>query len=326
MAGLIDRDGDSDGKHLIQFGPINLDRLIRSQTMSNTSSIIRCRNAAKMKITHAFHFVELSPWPLLASSGCGTLTVGFVMSFHNYELGLLVLALGLVLIGSVLSIWWRDVIREGLFQGNHTCSIQAMMIEGFVLFILSEVMFFVAWFWAFFHCSLAPPVELGCVWPSNCIDLISTWGVPWFNTVLLLSSGATVTLCHHCLMCSRYKHSLVSLQATIWLAWIFTFWQGYEYQTTWLNISDGNAGSTFFLATGFHGIHVLIGTIFLTISMVRQLQVINYGSIDMVRQLYYHYSSMHLFGFEYGSISMDVDRKSRFDVLWRSFQPRFGNC
>lgn len=212
--------------------------------MSNTSSIIRCRNAAKMKITHAFHFVELSPWPLLASSGCGTLTVGCVMYFHNYELGLLVLALGLVLIGSVLSIWWRDVIREGLFQGNHTVLLQAMMIEGFVLFILSEVMFFVAWFWAFFHCSLAPPVELGCVWPSNCIDLISTWGVPWFNTVLLLSSGATVTLCHHCLMCSRYKHSLVSLQATIWLAWIFTFWQGYEYQTTWLNISDGNAGST----------------------------------------------------------------------------------
>lgn len=255
------------------------------------------RSALMKKITHAFHFVELSPWPLLASTGCGTLTVGCVMYFHNYELGLLVLALGLILIATVLSIWWRDVIREGLFQGNHTNTIQAMMKEGFGLFILSEVMFFVAWFWAFFHCSLAPPVELGCVWPSNCIDLISTWGVPWFNTVLLLSSGATVTLCHHCLMCSRYKHSFSSLQATIWLAWIFTFWQGYEYQTTWLNISDGNAGSTFFLATGFHGIHVLIGTIFLTISMVRQL--------------YYHYSSMHLFGFEAASWYFHF-----VDVVW----------
>lgn len=241
--------------------------------------IPRCR--------HSFHFVEYSPWPLLCSIGCFTLPVGFVMFFHCFKLGLLLLALGLTLVISVLTIWWRDVIREAMFQGNHTFTVTYLIKIGFGLFIISEVMFFFAIFWAFFHSSLSPPVEWGCFLPANCIELISTWGVPLFNTILLLSSGATVTLCHHCFMCSRYQHSISSLQATILLALIFTVWQGYEYHSTWLNISDGNAGSTFFLATGFHGLHVLIGTFFL--------------SVSLVRQLLYHFSSMHLLGFEAAS-------------------------
>jgi cytochrome c oxidase subunit 3 len=219
------------------------------------------------------------------------------MFFQGYQLGLLVLVLGLALVIAVLSIWWRDVIREALFQGHHTIVVQSLIKSGFGLFILSEVMFFVAWFWAYFHCTLCPPIELGCFVPSNSVDLVSTWGVPWFNTVLLLSSGATVTVCHHSLMANRYKDSITSLEATIWLAMIFTFWQGYEYQTTFLNISDGAAGSTFFLATGFHGIHVIIGTAFL--------------SVSLVRQLLYHYSMSHLVGFEAASWYFHF-----VDVVW----------
>lgn len=233
---------------------------------------------------HAFHFVELSPWPLLVSCGCFTLTIGCVMFFHCYYLGLLFLCFGFILIAGILILWFRDVIREALYQGHHTLNVQSLIKGGFALFIGSEIMFFVALFWAFFNCSLSPPLEYGGIWPGYCVDLICTWGVPWFNTLILLSSGATVTWCHHGALVGRHCCFISSLQCTIWLALIFTFWQAYEYQSSWLNISDGSAGSTFLLATGFHGLHVFIGTIFL--------------SVSLYRQLLYHYSSSHLLGFE----------------------------
>ena len=188
--------------------------------------------------------------------------------------------IGYVLPWGQMSFWAATVITNMLTAIpliGQSLAVQLLVKSGFGLFIISEGLFFVAWFWAFFHCTLSASIELGGFVPSNCVENISTWGVPWFNTVLLLSSGATVTSCHHSLMSNRHEASLTSLFATVCLAMIFTFWQAYEYQTTYLDISDGAAGSTFFLATGFHGIHVVIGTIFLTnkLSIFRQEQEIS---------------------------------------------------
>ena len=165
--------------------------------------------------------------------------------------------------------WWRDIIRESTYQGHHTTTVQAGLKSGMVLFIVSEIMFFLAFFWAFFHSSLAPTIEIGAVWPPKGIDVLNPWEIPFLNTVILLTSGATVTWAHHAILAGQKTQGMVSLAATIILAAIFTGFQVIEYIEAPFTITDGIYGSTFFMATGFHGFHVFIGTIFLFICLLR---------------------------------------------------------
>tara|TARA_A100001037_G_C14793441_1_gene475653 strand:- start:31 stop:660 length:630 start_codon:yes stop_codon:yes gene_type:complete len=166
-------------------------------------------------------------------------------------------------------VWWRDIIRESTYQGHHTTTVQAGLKSGMVLFIVSEIMFFLAFFWAFFHSSLAPTIEIGAVWPPKGIDVLNPWEIPFLNTVILLTSGATVTWAHHAILAGQKTQGMVSLAATIILAAIFTGFQVIEYIEAPFTITDGIYGSTFFMATGFHGFHVFIGTIFLFICLLR---------------------------------------------------------
>ena len=153
-----------------------------------------------------------------------------------------------------------------------------------VLFIVSEVMFFFGFFWAFFHSALAPVPEIGSVWPPLGIQTIDAWGLPLFNTSLLLTSGVTITWAHHAIVCGNRTNALKGLLCTIILAVIFTIIQFVEYLEAPFTISDSIYGSTFYLATGFHGLHVVIGTIFL---IVTTLRLINH-----------HFTKEHHFGFE----------------------------
>ena len=166
-------------------------------------------------------------------------------------------------------VWWRDIIRESTYQGHHTTTVQAGLKSGMVLFIVSEIMFFLAFFWAFFHSSLAPTIEIGAVWPPKGIDVLNPWEIPFLNTVILLTSGATVTWAHHAILAGQKTQGMVSLAATIILAAIFTGFQVIEYIEAPFTITDGIYGSTFFMATGFHGFHVFIGTVFLFICLLR---------------------------------------------------------
>jgi len=153
-----------------------------------------------------------------------------------------------------------------------------------ILFIVSEICFFVAFFWAYFHSSLTPAVELGAIWPPKGIAILNPWNVPLLNTVLLLSSGATVTWAHFAIIANNRREAILALCLTILFAIIFTALQGYEYYEAAFTIADGVYGSTFFMATGFHGFHVIIGTIFLTVSLIRLIK--------------YHLTNLHHFGFE----------------------------
>jgi len=218
---------------------------------------------------HLFHLVDPSPWPLLASIGALMMTFGGVMYFHFYQGGSTLLTLGLLLVIGVLIAWWRDVVREATYQGHHTSVVQRGLRLGMILFIVSEVMFFAGFFWAFFHSSLAPTVELGCVWPPYGIDLINPWNFPLLNTAILLLSGCTVTWAHHTLILGRRKETLTALYITLALAVLFTLCQLHEYTEAGFNISDSVYGSTFYMATGFHGFHVIIGTIFLAVATLR---------------------------------------------------------
>lgn len=222
-----------------------------------------------LKTKHSYHLVDPSPWPIAASFGAFMLTSGLVLFMHKFVGGWALFQTGFVLILYVMYTWWRDVIREATFEDRHSVAVQKGLRLGMILFIASEVMFFFALFWAFFHSSLAPVHNIGGVWPPKAISTISTYTIPLTNTLLLLTSGATVTWAHHALLVRAKKHSLVALLLTIFLAVLFTCLQGLEYVNAPFNISDGIYGSCFYLTTGFHGFHVFVGTIALLVSFVR---------------------------------------------------------
>jgi len=177
------------------------------------------------------------------------------------------LKLGLLLIFITCSFWWSNIIRESTAQGFHTNSVQYGLRLGIGLFIVSEIFFFLGFFWAYLHCSLAPNVELGCSWPPLGLSSLNAFSVPLLNTVILLTSGATLTWSHSCLKSGFFFTSFVSLGLTVLLGAAFTLLQGLEYYFCSFCISDRAYGSCFFLATGFHGLHVIIGTLFLSVSL-----------------------------------------------------------
>nr|YP_010688255.1 cytochrome c oxidase subunit III [Fusoleon stigmatus]WBR65449.1 cytochrome c oxidase subunit 3 [Fusoleon stigmatus] len=231
---------------------------------------------------HPYHLVDYSPWPLTGALAALMTTAGMVKWFHQYDMSLLMVG-NLIMILTMIQ-WWRDVIRESTLQGLHTSNVISGLRWGMILFIISEVFFFVSFFWAFFHSSLSPTVELGMTWPPAGIIPFNPLEVPLLNTVILLSSGVTITWAHHSLMNGNYTQTTQGLFFTVLLGIYFTTLQAYEYVEAPFTIADSVYGSTFFVATGFHGLHVLIGTTFLAVCLIRHVN--------------FHFSSNHHFGFE----------------------------
>jgi cytochrome c oxidase subunit 3 len=238
----------------------------------------------KLLQRHAFHMVDPSIMPLVTSIACLILTNGSVLYFHGFFFGLETTFFGLFLVLFAMFLWWRDIVRESTLEGFHTDIVQLGLRYGVILFIVSEVMFFFAFFWAFFSASLAPTIDIGSIWPPKGIDVFNALEIPLLNTLILLSSGVTITYAHHAITASSKKEAILGLVLTIVLAVIFTIFQGFEYTSAGFTISDGIYGSTFYLATGFHGFHVFIGTCFLVICLIRL-------SLN-------HYTIQHHFGFE----------------------------
>lgn len=231
---------------------------------------------------HPFHLVNFSPWPLTGAIRTFTLVSGLVKWFHQYNRNLLIL--GLIITLLTIYQWWRDISREGTFQGLHTICVINGLKWGIILFIISEIFFFLSFFWSFFHRRLSPNVELGINWPPIGISTFNPFQIPLLNTIILLSSGISVTWAHHSLIENNFSQTYISLIITILLGVYFTILQAYEYIEASFSIADSIYGSTFFIATGFHGLHVLIGTIFLLICLLRHIN--------------HHFSSSHHFGFE----------------------------
>nr|AXS66055.1 cytochrome c oxidase subunit 3 [Cucujoidea sp. 42 KM-2017] len=231
---------------------------------------------------HPFHLVDYSPWPLLGALSAMISMMGLIKWFHFFNSNLFILGNTLVIL--IMFQWWRDVIRESTFQGNHTLNVSLGLRWGMILFITSEIFFFISFFWGFFHSSLSPSIELGLIWPPKNIETFNPMQIPLLNTLILLSSGLSVTWAHHSIMENNLNQSIHSLAITIILGMYFSFLQGIEYIEASFSIADSVYGSCFFMATGFHGIHVLIGTIFLLICLIRL--ILN------------HFSLNHHFGFE----------------------------
>ena len=246
---------------------------------------------------HPFHLVSPSPWPLFTCISLLTLTTSGVLTMHGFVNAEYWLACALVCLVSSMGLWFRDVIAEGTYLGNHTLAVQRGLNMGVALFIVSEGLFFLAIFWAYFHSALSPTVELGAQWPPLGIEAINAFELPLLNTVLLLGSGVTITYSHHSLIQGNRNGALLGAISTVFLAMIFTAFQGVEYSVSSFTISDGAYGSCFYFGTGFHGIHVIIGTIFLAVGFWRILA--------------YHLTENHHLGFEAGILYWHF-----VDVVW----------
>lgn len=252
---------------------------------------------------HTFHIVTRSPWPLYSSIAGLIFFLGMVMYMHNYLYGGYIVLWGLFLVVLMLFVWWRDIIRESTYGGYHTKKVQQGLRYGMLLFITTEVMFFAAFFWAFFHSSLSPSIVLGSVWPPVGINVLNPLQIPLLNTLILLLSGFTVTWSHHIIRDKSWQKTFIkeadvesesfidnfikcygALLATILLGIEFTAWQAYEYYKATFYIFDGIYGSTFYMTTGLHGLHVLIGTLFLIVCFFRLIKL--------------HFLHNHHFGYE----------------------------
>ena len=229
---------------------------------------------------HPYHLVDPSPWPLVTSFSALIMAIGFIFLMHDGET--LIFTIGSIAVVLSSIFWWRDVVSESEGGGYHNNVVQIGLRYGMILFIMSEVMFFAAWFWAFFDVAFYPGSEspeligrqdtIGGAFPPEDIELISPFGVPLLNTFILLASGGTITWAHHALRSNDRKNFLLFLLLTIILGIIFTGFQAYEYKVATFGIEDGIYPSTFYMATGFHGFHVIVGTIFLLVCYFRALK------------------------------------------------------
>lgn len=234
------------------------------------------------KFFHPYHIVNISPWPLLVGFGILNIVVGTIKIFFNHIIDLLFISFLLLIL--IRLVWWRDVIRESTFQGYHTRVVLRGLIVGILLFIISEVFFFVSFFWAFFHSRLRPTIELGHNWPPSGIFPFNPFQIPLLNTIILLASGVSVTWSHQLILINNWWVAKNAIIFTWILGIYFLILQIFEYYIASFRMSDSIYGSTFFIATGFHGFHVIVGTLFLFFVWYRLIN--------------FHLTRSHHFGFE----------------------------
>jgi cytochrome c oxidase subunit III len=228
---------------------------------------------------HDYHLVNPSPWPAIGSVSAFVAAVGLILWMHQMvTYAPLIMGAGVIGIAYTMFGWWRDVIHEAE-TGDHTRVVQISHRYGMILFIASEVMFFVAWFWAYFNTALFPDelrdvariAYTGGVWPPKGVETFDPWHLPLLNTLILLTSGTTVTWAHHALLENDRKGLIWGLICTIALGLSFTCVQAWEYGHALFHYSGNIYGATFFMATGFHGAHVIIGSIFLIVCLFRAM-------------------------------------------------------
>ena len=222
---------------------------------------------------HDYHILPPDVWPFVGAMSALTMTSGGVLFMHQMPAGVTVMLLGLAGVLLTMFSWWGKVIKEA-HEGHHTPVVQLHQRYGMILFIASEVMFFVGWFWAFFDFSLFPSKiaadVIGGVWPPKSIkEVLNAFDLPLLNTLILLCSGTTLTWAHHALIHGNKTDTKRGLWATILLGMLFTSIQAYEYSHAPFGFGKNTYGSAFYMATGFHGFHVIVGTIFLIICLIR---------------------------------------------------------
>lgn len=212
---------------------------------------------------HPFHLVSPSPWPLFTSFALMNLALSIGLTAHNYINTSIYIIINIFNILYVLTLWFKDIVAESTYLGDHTTRVKKGLVQGFYLFVVSEILIFASLFWAYLHSSLNPTIEIGMSWPPMGIEPISPSELPLLNTIILLASGVTITMGHHALINGNRNDTLYGFIFTTLLIVLFVILQGMEYIFAPFTISDGVYGSTFFSLTGLHGIHMIMLAIML---------------------------------------------------------------
>lgn len=244
-----------------------------------------------------FHLVAPSPWPIVVSFALLSLALSLAFTMHGYIGNLYVLLLSIVVLLGSMALWFRDIIAEATYLGDHTIAVRKGLNLGFLLFVVSEILIFAGIFWAYFHSAMSPNIELGSVWPPVGIEAIGPTELPLLNTIILLASGATITYCHHALLQGSRQNALLGLGLTFWLIVIFVLCQIVEYTNAGFTISDGVFGSVFFCGTGLHFFHMVMLIIMLGVCYWRLRN--------------YQFTTNHHVGFETTVLYLHV-----LDVIW----------
>lgn len=204
--------------------------------------------------------------------------------------------LNVILLLLIVFQWFRDIVRESM-SGHHTILVQKGILLGFLLFLVSEIMLFFSFFWSYFHSSLVPTIELALIWPPLGINAVSPWGLPLLGSIILLASGFLVTLSHHALILGNKNLSITHLILTIILGLFFIYLQSTEYYYSEFTISDSVFGSVFYMTTGLHALHVIIGVIFLF--------------VQLIRLMFDHFTLEHHLGYEFAIFYWHL-----VDIVW----------
>jgi len=218
-----------------------------------------------------FHLANPSPWPMYTSLFTFKFLLSILLFFHNYSYAVSYIYFSLFFLLYVICNWFYNIVIESTFQGNHTKKVQFGLKMGMILFICSEIMFFFSFFWCFFHISLAPSIWIGSIWPPAGLKYISFLDIPLLNTVILLSSGISLTWSHRIFLNKKLIDAFNGLFITILWGLFFTYVQSWEYNSTTFTINDSVYGSIFFTLTGFHGFHVILGFSLLIVCLIRLL-------------------------------------------------------
>lgn len=269
--------------------------ILSQNTLNSQNSNI---NTLKVEYQyHPHHLTANSPWPIFTANSVFSIIIGAVLWFNGIIYGDIFLILGIISTTIAFILWFKDITTEGTFLGWHTKVVQHGLSIGVALFIVTEAFFFLSIFWAFIWSSLSPTVELGSQWPPVGVTPLSPITVPLLNTILLVSSGATITYAHHALFHKARSSAIWGTFLTILLAVIFTALQWFEYSEAGFSMPDGAYGTCFFFSTGFHGAHIIIGTIFLI--------------VGFFRLSLYHLTTSHHIGFEASIIYWHF-----VDIIW----------
>lgn len=233
-----------------------------------------------IKINQPYFLLTLRPWPILISFNSFNIIISNIIII-NFKINIFII-LNLLTIILTAILWWRDVIRERTFQGNHNFYIINIIKLRIIIFIISEIFLFISFFWNFLHNSLAPSIELGLNWPPKNIQFFNPILIPILNTIILITSSFTITLSHFYLLNNKKNKTIIYLNLTILLSIYFIILQIIEYKEATFTFSDSIFGSSFYIATGFHGIHVIIGIIFLIINLIR-IKKLHFSFIHHIR-------------------------------------------
>lgn len=244
-----------------------------------------------------YHLVAPSPWPIAVSFGLMSLALSLGLTMHGYINNLYVLVLSLIVVLYSMTLWFRDVIAEGTYMGDHTLAVRKGLNYGFLLFVVSEILIFAGIFWAYFHSAMGPTIEIGGVWPPIGITAIGATELPLLNTIILLASGATVTWAHHAILSKDRNGTLLGLLITTILIVLFVLCQVCEYTFATFTIADSVYGSVFYAATGLHFLHMVMLAMML--------------SVCYIRMYLYHFTATHHLNLETTILYLHV-----LDIIW----------